>query len=269
MTANMKAAAGERFNAKDRMLHRLLYRVRPAWLAAKAKHFLGVRRKTIATDFGRFRLDPVSMMACIGMGQAFEPEMVELFRAVIRPGDTVIDLGANEGFFSVLAASLAGPAGRVVAIEPQLWLGEVIRENARLNNIDIIEIESVAIGDQNGVADFFVNVDTNSGASGFTTLSRSNSHRTTVSTETLESLLDRRGLSTVDFMKVDIEGGEYGAVFGSRRVFETRRIRAFVLELHPRQLRQRGLDETEFAPFFESCGYRRDPACSLWHWRSS
>lgn len=257
----------ERFGLADWIANRALYRVRPAWLAAKAKRLLGIRRKNVATNFGNFLLDPVSMMACIGFGEAFEPEMTALFRRVIQPGDTVVDLGANEGYFTVLAARLAGSGGRVLAIEPQPWLGDIIRANAKLNGCDGVEVASLAVGADNGEAEFFVNVDTNSGASGFVTMSPRNARKTTVPVERLESLFDRRQLDVVNFMKVDIEGAEHDAVFGSRAVFVSGRVRAFVLEMHPGPLRKRGHDPSAFAPFFESCGYARMPDTSLNAWR--
>jgi predicted methyltransferase len=51
-------------------------------------------------------------------GKLYEPEVTAVFGRVLRPGDVVIDVGANVGWFTLLAASLVGPGGKVVACEP-------------------------------------------------------------------------------------------------------------------------------------------------------
>ncbi len=62
-----------------------------------------------------------------------EPETARLFKEVIRPGDTVVDIGANVGFFSLLAARLVGTAGRVYAFEPEPQNFALLTKNIALN----------------------------------------------------------------------------------------------------------------------------------------
>jgi hypothetical protein len=54
---------------------------------------------------------------------AIDPELLGLIQEFVRPGDCVWDVGANVGLFSVAAARIAGRQGRVVAVEPDAWLG--------------------------------------------------------------------------------------------------------------------------------------------------
>src|SRR5689334_14273446 len=118
-------------------LYRMLMAVRPAQAADMLKSLLRIRRRNLVTELGyTFHVDPVSvfgnalMDACV-----YEPGLTRVFCAVLRRGDAVIDLGANEGYFSVLAGSLVGPDGCVHCIEPQSRLQTILRNNLAANCI--------------------------------------------------------------------------------------------------------------------------------------
>jgi len=69
-----------------------------------------------------------------------EPEVVCAMERIVREGDTVIDGGANIGFFTVYLAHLVGPAGKVIAIEPgqnNIWK---LEENVRINKLRNVEV---------------------------------------------------------------------------------------------------------------------------------
>src|SRR5215472_429807 len=80
------------------------------------------------------------MIACFQTQGICEPEVVCAMQRIVRPGDTVIDGGANIGFFSIYLSMLVGPKGKVFAIEPgqnNLWK---LEENIRLNKLKNIEV---------------------------------------------------------------------------------------------------------------------------------
>src|SRR5262245_6668785 len=115
-------------------LYGLLLRVRPAPLAELLKRALRVRRQTVETKDGRFWIDTATLIRReINEPGVFEPQMIAKLVRWLAPGDVFVDLGANEGYFTVLGAKLVGPSGRVIAIEPQDRLAGVIEENLRLN----------------------------------------------------------------------------------------------------------------------------------------
>ena len=82
-----------------------LLRVRPAQLCDVLKKLLRVRRRYVQSATGQtFWLDPVSVLGLHLMSEGLhEPQMCKLFESVLRPGDCVIDVGGNEGYFSVSA----------------------------------------------------------------------------------------------------------------------------------------------------------------------
>ena len=112
---NTQDADLARLHARARRLRRL----RPAALASFALGMLAQRR-IVEAEGMRVLIDPTTHLGdeILGTG-TYEPETVRLFRENLRPGDTMLDIGANEGFFAALAGSLVGAAGTVLAVEPQ------------------------------------------------------------------------------------------------------------------------------------------------------
>ena len=89
------------------------------------------------------------------MEAIYEPQMTRLLELVLRPTDVFVDGGANEGYFSILAASLVGN-GQVHCVEPQSRLQPILRENIRLNSARSVTIHSVALCEHPGEVKLFL-----------------------------------------------------------------------------------------------------------------
>jgi FkbM family methyltransferase len=250
----------------QRCLQNVLMRVRPAPLASLLKRVLGVGRTVVNTANGRFWVDPISNLGtALSRYGSYESGMQKVLEKYLSPGATFLDLGANEGYFTVMGAKQCGASGRVVAIEPQERLLPVIAENLRLNGV-WVSVLNVAVTDSPGVATIHLTPDMNTGASG---LSRSAKYRVPtqpVETRTLAQLLDDEGLTHVDLMKVDIEGFEYEALLGSREVFRQHRVQVLALELHPTILANRNKDVGDIAKMLAECDYKMTDACGNTVW---
>lgn len=237
---------------------RLLMRVRPAPLAALLKRLLRVQRLETATPEGTFWVDPASYQGLrILETGVYEPEMLATLRRFLRPGDTFADVGANEGYFSVVASRLVGPRGRVFAVEPQDRLRPVLERNFALNAAANVTLLAAAVSDAAGEARMHLTPGMNNSASSLMQPTKYPLARQTVRTATLASLFAEAGIERCRLLKLDIEGWEYEAVLGSRALFAEGRVDAFALELHPHLLEARGLDAGEITRFLDACGYRR------------
>ncbi len=160
--------------------------------------------------------------------------------ALLEPGKVFVDLGANEGYFTIQGARLTEPDGRVVAVEPQDRLIPVLQENVRLNDVKNVTIVHAAISSKRGAAELHLAPDINTGSTSFYRATRYSVPTQIAKTITLADLLDEHDVARVDLMKVDIEGAEYEAILGSPEVFEDHRVKAIALELHPAVLARRG-----------------------------
>lgn len=89
----------------------------------------------------RLQLDTRDMLDYfIYYWRCYEPNETWAIRKILRPGDIFIDIGANIGYFSVLAARLVGPTGRVFAFEPVPPTVERLRHNIKINGVNNITI---------------------------------------------------------------------------------------------------------------------------------
>jgi FkbM family methyltransferase len=252
-----------------RVLQRTLMRIRPAPVAAMLKRLLGVQRIQVKTAQGVFKVDPVSLMGiALTHEESYEEGMTATLAAFLRDGSTFIDLGANEGYFSVIGGRLCGSAGKVLAIEPQSRLQQVIADNLALNGRTNVILLHAAISDHAGTATLHLTSTTNSGGSGFHRHTKYKLPTQEIVTMTLEDALDASGIATADLMKVDIEGHEYEALLGSPKVFEQHRIKAIALELHPTILAGRGKRAEDITHMLERCGYTLTEAFGNMVWRS-
>lgn len=225
--------------------------------ARRFSRIVGMGRRVFETENGTFWIDPLSGFGAelLGAG-AHEPAMIRWVRDNLRAGGTFVDVGANEGYFSVIAAKQCGDAGKVYAVEPQEECHAALRENSRLNGCENIEIVPVLVSDHCGEVVLHLHSATNTGATSIWRQSRSGIRRMRTECWPLEYLLDSKKIGTVDLLKIDIEGAEYEAVMGSQQLFRSGRIRAIALEVHPEILAERGLCDSTIHQFLVDSGYR-------------
>lgn len=241
-------------------LYSLLARIRPAPVSSVLKRLFGIARRPVTTPEGTFWIDPVSNLGlCLLRQGTYEPAMTRTIKRYLPPGGTFVDVGANEGYFGVIAAKAVGPAGRVLLVEPQTRLRPVLAENVRLNGVANFVVEEAAVTDTAGTETLHLAPDLNTGASGLTRVTRYRVPTQTVRTTTLTELFTKHGIDRADLVKIDIEGYEHEAVFGSADLFRARRVRALALEVHPPILRRRGRDPSAIHQFLAGCGYTTDP----------
>ena len=92
--------------------------------------------------------------------EPYEPELVAALPRLLKPGDVFIDVGANIGFLSTVAARLVGPTGHVVAFEPHPDALSVFRAAAGINGVSgDVEIVEAAVGSKEGTTKLFLTID--------------------------------------------------------------------------------------------------------------
>lgn len=155
---------------------------------------------------------------------AYDKPLHRYLEAKIRPGMTVFDVGANIGEVSLHMAYLTGETGRVFAFEPAPPLLERLKANIALNTFEtIIEPVAIALSDKNGYSEFaFAQGDKENQDMG-SLVNRSNSvvsEVLEVRTQTLDDFVQAHDVPAIDFIKVDIQGGEVAFLDGARASLE-------------------------------------------------
>ena len=128
----------------------------------------------------------------------WEADVMKLLRATLGPGRVFVDVGANVGFHTVLAAQLVGRTGRVVAVEPAPWTLELLRANVWRSGTDVTVLP-VAAADAPGTVRLALEQEHRSGAR------VAEAGTVEVEAARLDDLL---GDLVVDVLKVDVEGAE-------------------------------------------------------------
>ena len=138
--------------------------------------------------------------------QHFDPIERRILKNHLKAGDTAIDIGANVGAYTLFMAGLVGKAGRVIAIEPQPSVLARLKTNLEFNPELSVEIAETALGDHDGAVAFSLNPE-NEGESRIAGYGPA-AAQITVPLTTLFGLLSARQVTSVQALKIDVEGAE-------------------------------------------------------------
>jgi FkbM family methyltransferase len=168
----------------------------------------------------------------------YEPGTFAFLRTHCGRGDTVIDVGAHLGLFTVVMARSVGPSGRVFSFEPTPQTLGVLRETVRINGCgEVVEVRGEAVSKTSGTATFFDTGDEVPNANSLVHTERSRDGLE-IKTVSLDDFVEEHHL-TVRCLKADVEGAEFDLLLGARKTLVNHRP-AVALSLHPASLKAAG-----------------------------
>jgi FkbM family methyltransferase len=139
--------------------------------------------------------------------QTFDATERAILAENLREGFVFIDVGANVGAYSLFVAARAGPAARILAVEPQPEIFERLIFNIRLNAIPTVKAIDCAVAEKPGDVTLFLDPN-NAGESSLKVVSSSGARPIRVAARTLLDLIQSEGYDHVDAIKLDVEGAE-------------------------------------------------------------
>jgi FkbM family methyltransferase len=169
-----------------------------------------------------------------------EPEVERTMLALLGPGAVLYDVGANIGWYSLLAARAIGPQGRVLAFEPALENAALAQQNAAVNGLQNILVVALALTDAEGWMPFLtqgslegrLEKDDSEAQAARRARRGARFHaRTLVPASTLDAWLAQTGQPPPTLVKIDVEGAELGVLRGMRQTLHSARP-ALIVELH-------------------------------------
>ena len=208
--------------------------------------------KTIAEDPFWFRLELLT--------GRHEMETAQQLKTLIKPGMVALDVGAHIGYYSRRLAQLTGPTGRVIAFEPHPRTHQVLQRNTRaLPNVTALQ---VAIAEQAGSAQLYDYLMMSASGSlhydeSLADLQRAQMsaqdiaprghdefemQKFRVATVSIDGCLRELSIERIDFVKMDIEGAELGALRGMRRTIASSPGLQLIMEYNPGALQAFGHD---------------------------
>ena len=149
----------------------------------------------------------------------WEPEVVGVITQNVRPGMVALDIGAHSGYYTLMLSKLVGAKGRVIAFEPLPPNFRILQENVELNRATNVQRQQQAVGERSGEGILIVPDPMDSLVAG-PMIAADPRGIMRVPTVSLDDFLFEHGTS-VDFVKMDVEGAEGDILRGARRTLET------------------------------------------------
>jgi len=148
----------------------------------------------------------------------FEEAEIAFVGRYVKPGMTVLDIGAHHGLYTLLASKRVGPNGRIFCFEPSTRERNALLQHLRLNRCKNVTVESLAVGSENTDAQLFVVEGVQTGCNSLRKPAEDVSgtlNPLTVQVVKLDDWLAGREIEKVDFLKLDVEGGELEVLKGA------------------------------------------------------
>jgi len=191
------------------------------------------------------------------LGGMWESNYAQAFCSLLKPGDVVLDIGANHGFYSLIAAQRIAPGGHVYAFEPSRNFYDLMTASVSVNGLgDVVSVANLGLGDAEGELTLAYDPHLSGGGhleigevearDGARTLLREK-----VRVVTLDDYLGSQ-LAKVDVIKMDIEGAEGLALKGMARIIDRSRSLKMMMEFCPRMMNAFACDANFVVQFLES-----------------
>jgi FkbM family methyltransferase len=169
----------------------------------------------------------------------FEAGVIQTIKPHIGLGATIVDAGANFGWYTTFFSRAVGPNGMVHAFEPMPHTARILRANCTLNQCENVVINEIALGDRERKDTLFLQPGRACGdASLFTgQMQQAQAHPCSVST--LDHYFDNQQVKRCDFIKCDVEGAELLFLKGAAKVLKANRP-ILLIEINPDALKRAG-----------------------------
>jgi FkbM family methyltransferase len=148
----------------------------------------------------------------------YERGTLAIINSVLKEGERFVDVGANVGLMSLLAAKRVGPLGRVDAFEPLPEIRDLLYKSIEINNFHNIHVHEHALGSSLGTMNIFRHPEVNRGSA---SLAWGNTEdlKTEIAIDTLDHSLSQSSAQTVSMIKIDVEGWELEVIKGGQETF--------------------------------------------------
>lgn len=183
----------------------------------------------------------------------FETGTTEAFGRILRQDDVIFDIGANLGWYTILASKLA-PKGECHAFEPVPFIFKKMQRNCEINNLsNTIHFRNIALGDEDGKeVVIYTFKGLYHGHSSLSTLERSDYTESRTPMTTLDKYIADNNVGRLDFIKMDTEGAELKVLSGAKQLLRRENPPTWIIELNEETSASFGHSPTEVLDFIAS-----------------
>ena len=197
-------------------------------------------------------LDEVDAL-CLSINGIHEKIITNLIKKEIHSGDVVLDIGAHIGYYTLQFANLVGSTGKVYAFEPEPKNFELLKKNVQINKHDNVVLIQKIVSDKDGIVEFFISKFDSIGNKLF----KSNEAGSSIKIESTtldEYFKDLK--KKIDFIKMDIQGGEGKAILGMKNLLKENKNLKIIQEWWPDALKQNHANPEDHLKFLQHIGYK-------------
>lgn len=201
-------------------------------------------------DGHKILLDDLDSLGLSSNNGIFEPQEMELVKQQINLGDTVLDIGANIGYYTLIFAKLVGEHGKVFAFEPDPNNFALLKKNIEINGYSNVVLVPKGVSNENKRAKLYL-CEQNKGM-----------HRVYNSVFCNDSIdIDLVRLDDyfphekINFIKIDIEGAEYHAIQGMQNLLNRNRDVKLLTEFSPAASLENGIDSSDYVKILVDLGF--------------
>lgn len=187
----------------------------------------------------------------------FEKRELLFVERFLKPGMTVLDIGAHHGLYSLLASRMVGGSGKVFSFEPSPRERKALRLNLRLNWSTNVSVQGIAMGSQAGESVFYIVDGDETGCNSLRPpeIQSGSVRPTKVRVERLDDWTESKGITSVNFVKLDVEGAELDVLKGASRLLGVNPRPVFLVELYDIRTEPWGYKASEIVQFLHDRRY--------------
>lgn len=186
----------------------------------------------------------------------YEPLNTYRFKRILKHGMTVVDVGANIGYFSLLSAYLLGASGKVFAVEPHPANFAILREVVSSNGLEQVVCVDFGLGEKEDVGNVLMSSlsDVENRTASMVPPKNGNSFQVRV--RTLDNCADEWNIDAIDLLKIDVDGFETAILRGARKLMAAGKIRNIIIEYNDYWLAESGSSEQILTELIEKHGFK-------------
>jgi len=185
----------------------------------------------------------------------FEWKETQFVRKCLDEGDIVFDVGANIGWYTLLAASLVKNTGKVFAFEPLPESRRRLNENCLLNKLENVEIFGFAVGKAHGEALIYSGPPKDVGGASLFRGDSETYDQHTVQVRPLDEVIEQHKIRRAKLCKIDIEGSEIDALEGMKGALKNKVFKFILIEINAVALERAGYRPEDLVSRIRTAGY--------------
>jgi FkbM family methyltransferase len=189
----------------------------------------------------------------LALNRIYEPVETALLQRLIKPGDTIVDIGANIGYYSLIFARATTAAGQVFSFEPDPSNYSLLAQNLKLNGHSNVTAENCAVTAESKEIELFIS---NDSLADHRIYDSGDGRRSVkVPGVALDDYFAGKNVR-IDLIKMDIQGAEFFAVQGMRRTLAKNRSVKLLTEFWPFGLKRAGVQAGDYLRLLEEIGLK-------------